>query len=435
MGCLRGSSSDVRPARVEGAPGSLIWCGGAGSDRGWLLDAAGALGGVGCAFQVIGLGGRWLASTGEDSGARPAKHTVVPWVRSAVPRRNIRASPPHGLERPCGALRKAPWGGLHLHLAPEARGSTSCAGSGGSSTGSPKLVRRGADLSDCRWGGASKTACSNRDGRRFNTHHAPRRYARRVPRSARGRSCSNRDSWRCRPGTSREESRACIDGRYHDAPVRVASVAKQLHTNWVEPFVMLTGRILIPFGPLVLGPGSLSKPLDSASPPTYTVRRPPAGCADRWVVEEVVDGLAPLQPSGADPHAPIRHGGPRRDPVARPVRPLGLERTTTFLGWVPCDRLPEFPGSVDDIVPVPRPESWGAAEAELMALELAVLSAHLLDARVQNCSAESELLVVVGTVRGCETGLRGFLADTNLAGWPGLPALAGLGPAQTPNSP
>lgn len=415
MGSSRGFLPDIRPARVEGAPGSLIGYGGAGSDMGWLLDMAGAAGAAGYPFGGIGVSGRWLGGTEDDGGAWPAKHTVDRLGHAALPGCRIRGSRPDARERRFGALLNDPWRGLPLHLAVEARGSTSRAGPGGSWTGSPDLDRRGASLEEARWPGTSKTACSNGDGHRFSAHRARRPCAWRVLRSDRGRSCCSRDKWAGRAGPPREENRVCADSPHHDPPVRLVSVAKQLRTDWVEPSEVLRDRTLRPIGPLVLGPGSLSTRLVSASPPTYAVRRIAVALADRKVVDEVIEALAPLQRSGADPHLLIS-GRARCEPVQGTVSGLGLERSTTFLGWVPRDRLPEFSGSVDRSVSISRPDSWDVAEADVMASAVPVTSVQIVDAKVQNCSPESELLVVAGAVHGRDTRLRVSVGDTNLGG-------------------
>ncbi len=209
----------------------------------------------------------------------------------------------------------------------------------------------------------------------------------------------------------------------------MGGVSKQLRTDWAERSVVVGDRTLILMGPWVLPSGSLFNPLYSASPPTYAVRQRAIGLADRGVVGEVIEAFAPLQRSGAYPQLPIG-GGPRCVPLEGPVGRPSLEQSTTFLGWVPRDRLPEFSRSMDRFVSISRSESWDVAETEVMASRLAVLSIHMSGARVQHCSPDSELLLAVRAVRRCDRCLWVLVGDTNLGGM-GLRPLARPGQART----
>lgn len=372
--------SGVRPTQVLLAPGSCIWKAGAGSENGWLFDVVEALSGAGYVFEVIAeeadgsgpqrrtvaLGRRRIASVGGF---------VLPFrVAASVVRRRMLAGVDivhHGM--PFGV-------GRTFSLVPRLAGRR----------GIPFVL--GPVQVPQTWTGPDET-WANLDG----LAHAKLRARVEIAIELGLGTCADRVFARFSDATLRAAAAVVATGPTA-ADVLVArgvfpSRVRVIHPPVGVPFFAERVRAELARSPVVLTGGVL---------------------IERKAVDEVITAFARLHGSGSDARLLIYGDGPRRELLERQVTRLGIGRSTTFLGWIARERLPELLRSVDLFVSMSRSESWGGAVAEAMASGVAVLSAANTGARDQIRSGENGLLVDIGDVDRCERSLQLLLGDTNL---------------------
>ncbi len=120
----------------------------------------------------------------------------------------------------------------------------------------------------------------------------------------------------------------------------------------------------------------------------------------------MIQAFARLHRSAPDVRRPSYGDGSRHVLLVRPVRRLRIQLSTTFLGWVPGDRLPELRGSVDLFASVSRPDSWIGAAAEAMTSPGPVPSPATVAARERISGAQNGSLAETGdldvSVRGVQ---------------------------------
>ncbi len=374
------SEPDVSRARVLLAPASVIWKAGAGSENGWLFDIAEALAGRGYTFEVIAE---------EADGSGPQVTTVA-----------------------LGKRKIAALGGLALPFR----------------VASEVVRRRMLANTDLVHHGMPFAL-----GRTFSL--LPLLAARRgvpfvlgpvqVPHSWTG----DDETWANLDGMPNARLRARLEvaietvagpyaerilGTFSDATLRAAAAVVATGPSAAGLLVrrgVRASRVRVIPPPVRAGffagggpPGPVEQPVVLTG----------GVLVERKGVDEVIEAFAGLQRSGVRARLLVYGDGPRRELLESQATRLGIEGSTTFLGWVARQSLPELLRSVDVFVSMSRSESVGVAVAEAMASGVAVLSAANIGAREQIRSGETGLLVDVGDIGACERGLRALLDDAGL---------------------
>jgi glycosyltransferase involved in cell wall biosynthesis len=371
---------EVFRARVLLAPASVIWKASAGSENGWLFDIAEALAGAGYVFDVIAE---------EADGSGPQDRTVALGKRKIAPLGGLAL--PFRVASAVVRRRMLANADLVHHGMPFALARTfSLLPLLAARRGVPFVL--GPVQAPQSWTGADET-WANLDGMAHARLRARLETAIEV-----------------RVGPYAER----VFGSFSDATLRAAAA------------VVATGptaaSLLVERGVPVSRVRVIPPPVRAAffaqGGPPEPVERPAVltggVLVERKGVDEVIEAFAGLQRSGVRARLLVYGDGPRRELLESQATRLGIEPSTTFLGWVAREALPGLLRRVDVFVSMSRSESMGSAVAEAMASGVAVLSAANVGAREQIEPGETGLLVDVGDIGACERGLRALLDDANL---------------------